>query len=72
MCGFVGEINFETPQQNKIFNTNLKLKDRGPDSQKIGYVDKNLQFNISENFSVDSKINIGFSKTLYFRIIKVS
>tara|TARA_B100001121_G_scaffold32490_2_gene27104 strand:- start:9490 stop:11328 length:1839 start_codon:yes stop_codon:yes gene_type:complete len=72
MCGFVGEINFETPQQNKIFNTNLKLKDRGPDSQKIGYVDKNLQFNISENFSVDSKINIGFSRLSILELSKLA
>ena len=50
MCGFIGEVNLETPQQSKVFDANLKLKNRGPDSQKIGYINENLEFNISENF----------------------
>ena len=33
MCGFIGEVNLETPQQSKVFDANLKLKNRGPDSQ---------------------------------------
>ena len=72
MCGFIGEVNLETPQQSKVFDANLKLKNRGPDSQKIGYINENLEFNISENFSVDSKINLGFSRLSILELSKLA
>ena len=72
MCGFIGEVNLETPQQSKVFDANLKLKNRGPDSQKIGYINKNLEFNISENFSVDSNINLGFSRLSILELSKLA
>ena len=72
MCGFIGEVNLETPQQSKVFDANLKLKNRGPDSQKIGYINENLEFNISENFSVDSIINLGFSRLSILELSKLA
>jgi asparagine synthase (glutamine-hydrolysing) len=62
MCGFIGEVNFETPQQDKIFYANKQLKNRGPDSQKVGYINNDLKFEINKNFSNNSNINIGFSR----------
>ena len=53
MCGFIGEVNLETPQQSKVFDANLKLKNRGPDSQKIGYINENLEFKDELNISIN-------------------
>ena len=52
MCGFIGEVNFETPQQDKIFYANKQLKNRGPDSQKVGYINNDLKFEINKNFQI--------------------
>ena len=35
MCGYLGEISFETIDKDSIINSNKRIECRGPDSKRI-------------------------------------